>query len=426
VGNRIETSRCRLQEYGNTLKIQSTLLLISLALCINPAALAQDDQWTPVTGADTLREFMSGLTAERELAGGEVARGEYAADGTGVLHEWGASFPRTWEVRGEDQLCVSAARESGCYLLEESNTDRTLYRVKGVSTGKYHEFRVTNRRAIATGSSAEVGSGGGAASASAAEIAAELSNPNTPLGTLNTNFDYTTFDGDLPGANDQSAFRVTFQPSLPYPLGGGTNFFVRPAIPVIFKQPVPEAGGGFDTHSQGVDLGDIGFDASFGFSFKRDNGLNVVIAGTAGSLPTATNDALGLDQWLLGPELGGFIVRKWGVVGIIASHQWDVAGDDDFSTSVTAGQYVYVFNLKGGWQITGSPTWSYNHKADSDSAWTLPLGIGIAKTAIINGRPWKFSAQYWNYVKSPDPFGPEHLIRFTVGPVVKLPWKGRQ
>jgi len=56
----------------------------------------------------------------------------------------------------------------------------------------------------------------------------------------------------------------------------------------------------------------------------------------------------------------------------------------------------------------------------------LPLGIGIAKTAIINGRPWKFSAQYWNYIKSPDPFGPEHLIRFTVGPVVKLPWKGRQ
>ena len=27
-------------------------------------------------------------------------------------------------------------------------------------------------------------------------------------------------------------------------------------------------------------------------------------------------------------------------------------------------------------------------------------------------------------IKSPDSFGPEHQIRFIVGPVVKLPWKG--
>ncbi len=43
-------------------------------------------------------------------------------------------------------------------------------------------------------------------------------------------------------------------------------------------------------------------------------------------------------------------------------------------------------------------------------------------TAVIRGRPWKFSLQYWNYVVSPDVFGPNHQIRISVSPVVQLPW----
>jgi len=36
--------------------------------------------------------------------------------------------------------------------------------------------------------------------ASAAELAKELANPNTVLGTMNFNFDYMHYQGDLPGA----------------------------------------------------------------------------------------------------------------------------------------------------------------------------------------------------------------------------------
>ena len=385
---------------------------------------AQNDGWEPVTGTDTLREFMSGLVAERKLPGGVVSRAEYKADGTGVLYSWGGQFSRTWEIRGEDQLCFTTdQRDFGCYELERSTSDSSLYRVRGVATGKVYEFTDAEGVATVKGAPDEVGSRGGAAAPSAAEIAAELSNPNTALGTLNTNFDFIKYQGSGPGAGDQSATKITFQPSLPYPLGGGTNFFVRPAFPIIVDQPVSAVDGFED---KGVEFGDIGYDASFGFSFPREGGVNVLIAGLAGSIPTATDDALGSDQWLLGPELGGAMVRKWGAVGLLASHQWDVAGDDSFDTSITAGQYFYTYNLKGGWQISGSPTWSYNHNAPSDDAWTIPLAVGIAKTAILGGRPWKMSLQYWNFVEQSDDFGPEHQIRFTIGPVVKLPWKGRQ
>jgi hypothetical protein len=78
---------------------------------------------------------------------------------------------------------------------------------------------------------------GGLGSPSADEIAAQLSNPNTTLGSMNMLFDYVAYDGDLRKASRQSAWRGAFQPSLPYPLSGTTNLFVRPLIPCPATDP---------------------------------------------------------------------------------------------------------------------------------------------------------------------------------------------
>jgi len=94
---------------------------------------------------------------------------------------------------------------------------------------------------------------GGPGSPFAEDIANELANPNTSLGTMNFNFDYIKFKGDLPGASSQWAKRITFQPSLPYKLSETSNLFVRPAIPLILKLDVPDSNGNFD--SKGADLG---------------------------------------------------------------------------------------------------------------------------------------------------------------------------
>ena len=140
--------------------------------------------------------------------------------------------------------------------------------------------------------------------------------------------------------------------------------------------------------------------------------------------PTATRQELGLDQWLLGPELLFALVKKWGVVALLASHLWDIAGDDSSDTSLTSGQYIYSIFLKDGWSITAQPPFSYNHEAPSDDAFSFALGIGVGKTAIFRGRPWKLSAQYWHFVTGPETFGASDQIRITIGPVVNLPWGG--
>jgi hypothetical protein len=397
------------------LVLRNSVLLLLLSISV--AQPAHADNWVEFTGAEVLQEFVSDTSAEIELRPGVTAVGQYNADGTAVITAWAETFDRTWEVVGEDQVCYTALDETNCFTFEQNLDVPGEYRARNVETGDLIVFHVSETEAAVASRVTEVGSEGGLGSPSAAEVAAELSNPNSNMGTLTMLFNYVEFDGEFPGAGDQSGLQMIFQPSLPYALSDVTNLFVRPAIPVIIRQDVPTSSG--EWVSEGVDLGDIAFDASV---FTSTPTGVVYGGGLVGSIPTATNDALGLDQWLLGPELIGVLIREWGVVGGLISHQWDVAGDSSFDTSITAGQLFYVYMLKDGWQLTGSPLFSYDHEASSGNQWTFPLAIGLGKTTIINGRPWQFGAEFQYYIESPDIFGPDWQIQFSISPVVSLPW----
>lgn len=251
---------------------------------------------------------------------------------------------------------------------------------------------------------------------SADEIAKQLANPNTTLGSLSFNLDHIAYEGSLPGADSQNGWNLAFQPSLPYKINESMNLFMRPLIPLVIDRPVP-VNNTFE--SREWELGDISFDTAVGKTFP--NGM-ILVGGVVGTLPTATDDALGLDQWLLGPEFLVAKVGAWGAVGVLVTHQWDIAGEDSFDTSISGGQYFFTYNLKNAWQIQASPTFSYNHNAASGQELTFPLGIGVSKTVVLGKTPWKFQLQYWNYIEKPDAFGPDYQIRFTVTPVVPLPW----
>ena len=129
----------------------STRILLSALLVAFTAMTAQANEWIPVTGAEALKDYMSGMKAERTLANGEISRREYHPDGTGTLHAWGASIPRTWKIEGDDQICVSAERKVNCYRLERNSDNPNLYRALDVETGKIAEFEVTNGKTIVKG-----------------------------------------------------------------------------------------------------------------------------------------------------------------------------------------------------------------------------------------------------------------------------------
>jgi len=397
---------------GNKSKL-AWLLIIAASTVANAQT---DDVWQPVKGADKLTDLFSNTVLTSELGGGSMAVARYDADGTGELKAWNDTFEREWKVDGDDLVCIKIDRRFQCWRIEMNTEKPNEYRGIKIETGEVVIFTVTGQE---TEPVAGIGtSSGGAAEPSAEEMAQKLSNPTNPIMTIGNNFDYVTFQGDLPGAGEESSFRYVFQTVFPYKLADGKGtVFLRPAIPIFFNESVPDGLGGFS--SEGTDLGDIGFDLSYGQTNK--NGW-LYGGGVVGTLPTATNDQLGKDKWALGPELLFGKVGKWGAVVGLFTHQWDVAGSGNAKINSSAFTYVYAFSLGGGWQIAAAPIISYDHEATSGNKLSLPLGIGIAKTSVIKGRPWKFQLQYWNYVETNDAFGPEHLVRLSISPVISAPW----
>ena len=368
---------------------------------------------------------MNDTVIEGGLAGKARLIGQYCADGSGRIKAWGENFPRSWEIT-EDQLCIQATDRTGCFSIEKDTDEANQYRVVDPDSTEVWLFSVLDRKADfcqqqqTTPKQTSAVAAGGNVGPTAEEIANKLANPTSAVSSLGNSLDYTKYKGDLPGAGGQSGWSYLFQAGFPFPQESGANILFRPAIPVVIDRPVPTATG-FD--SVGVELGDIGFDLAYGKT--SDSGL-ITLAGVVGTISTATEDRVGGNQWLLGPEAVLGVAKKWGVVGALLSHSVDVGGSNKADTKITGGSYFYAFSLGGGLQLASGPNFSYNHNAPSGDEWTFPLGIGLAKTQIIKGRPWKMHLQYWNYIESPDAFGPKHLLRFTIAPVVSLPWTNKE
>lgn len=258
---------------------------------------------------------------------------------------------------------------------------------------------------------------------SAEAAAKELANPASSMASLDLNFQYYEYTGDLPNSDDQNSTSILFQPILPFPIGDkGRNIILRPAIPLFFDQPIfNEKKADFDDLDS--NMGDIGFDCVFAGTEMKDkhNGYLWGI-GAAGTFPTATDDSIAGDQWRLGPEVFGGIIRKWGLVGVLVSNQWNVAGSNDDSFSTMTAQYFYAYGLGNGWQITSDPIITCDWNVNSEEAWSIPVGIGIAKTVKLGKKIWKFQFEVQKYVAQPDSFGPDWFFEFTITPVIKNPF----
>ena len=387
-----------------------TIALIILSVLIGADA-AQGNEWEPVIGTSALNKFMSGMKAERSLPNDTLSRGEYYSDGTGTLYSWGAAIPRSWTVKDSYRICVMTERVTNCYRIEKNSDNPNLFRARDAS-GIVTEFQVTDdSQVVVTGKPEDIDDKGGAATASAAELAAELSNPNSAVATLTFKNQFRWFDGDLPDAGDQSSYTLLFQPGLPFVLDSGDKFIWRPAIPLLVDQPVFEGSTGRFGGETG--LGDIAFDLAY--APKLSDSSLIFAYGIITSLPTATND-LGSGQWTLGPELLiGKLSPKW-VAGLFPSHQWDVTGWTENQINITSIQAFYTYLPGGGWSVGSGPTITYDWESEQ---WTVPLQVNTGKTVVWNGRPWKLSLEVNYYVEKADTFGPEWMVSLNIAPVVK-------
>jgi len=401
----------------NTLPRGCSLKILALALYALSSGIATAADWEPVDDPALLRELFSDTLIQTTLKDGVIAESTYNADGTGELRAWGDTFARTWEIKGNDQVCIGMEREVKCFNIEQ-NTDQTdTYRATDIASGEQVVLTATRADGkVVLDSKPDAKSDaptpeGGAAKPSADEIAASLANPNTPLASLNLKFQYRQFEGDLPGADDEIGTGLIFQPTLPFPLNGGDKIIFRPAIPLLIDQPVFDAASGeFDTESG---IGDIGYDLAY--APKSEDG-RLLAYGIVGTIPTATEDSLGTDRWTLGPEFFIGKVSKKYVLGALLTHQWDIAGSGDADISLTSFNLFYVLLPGGGWNVGTAPIMTYDNENDEA---TIPINLNAGKTVIWNGRPWKLGAEINYFIDAPDAFAQEWFIGFNISPVME-------
>jgi hypothetical protein len=390
------------------LALAAPTLLFALLLGSSGHAQA----WETIEDPEALAELFSDTRMEATLTGGVKAVARYDRNGTGVLEAWGDTFDRTWTVEGHDRVCIGIRKEPTCFRIERNVEQEGEYRALELDTGETLVFTVRpGEEAVELGAEAP---DGGAAKPSADEIAAKLANPNTPLASLTLKLQYRSYEGDLPDAGDQDGTTLLFQPSFPTPLPNGDLILFRPAIPFQLDQPIFDPLGlDFDTE---LGLGDIAFDLAYAHTTQSGT---LLAAGLISTLPTASEDALGADRYLLGPELLIGKLSKTYILGAFPNHQWDIGGSGDADINLTSIQLFGVYLPGGGWNVGTSPVLGFDHEGDE---WTIPLNFNFGRTVIWSGRPWKLGAEINYYVEQPDAFGPRWFFGLSVAPVIENPF----
>lgn len=272
------------------------------------------------------------------------------------------------------------------------------------------------------------------------EIAMELSNPVTTLATLNTEVEYRSYQGNLPGADNQSAYVYKFQPSIPIPLDNGKNILMRFTLPIYGNQPlyyadpannlqlpewrvrqladtIPTDKNFIEGHDH---LADVEFDIAYGG--VSENGF-ISMYGITTVWPSSADLSSGIDQFQIGPDVAFGKISPWGVLGARLNHVTNVSGDSGWDTNMTSLKVFFAYGLNNGWQLFSNPVIEYDWEAASDNKLFVPIGGGVSKTLKIGKTPLKLGFEMQYYVVTPDSIGPQWLLTFNITPVIRNPFR---
>jgi hypothetical protein len=234
--------------------------------------------------------------------------------------------------------------------------------------------------------------------ASDADLATQLANPVAALISvpIQGNIDF----GVGPGDGTRSVTNI--QPVIPFELSENWNLISRTILPVIDQDGIDLAGA-----TDGFGLGDTV--QSFFVSPKSSDpiwGLGPVFL-----LPTATDSALGSEQWGAGPT--GLVLRQSGhwTYGALANHLWSFAGDDaraDVNATFFQPFVSYITDSKTTFGLSLESTYDWD-----GGEWNVPLNFVVSQLLKIGDQPLQIFGGVRYYLDAPNG-GAEWGLRFGV------------
>lgn len=258
-------------------------------------------------------------------------------------------------------------------------------------------------------------------------VGAKLADPLSDLWSMQFNVQAPGFfDGDLNAGSPEVGGNLIIQPVMPISMYGSDEdewrYIVRPVIPVVFTQPIPE---GPDEFSFVGGLGDIQLQTALALPHTFTGLPKHLILGVGPALgfATATDKDLGSEQFSAGAALAlGWKTKQFTTV-IFPSYLWgyaDRSDRDESAPDVSQLQFLYSFivNLPQAWQIGMNPTITYNRVATNGNKWNVPIGLFAAKTIKLGRLPINIRAGLEYSVVSQDDFGKRAQFRFQITPVI--------
>jgi hypothetical protein len=114
-----------------------------VVVMLSAPALAQSSKdWVDIKNAKELRALYSNKTFRGKGPDGTPFVGHYRSDGKGILIVGGQRTPRTWEVKGNDQVCVTDEKATNCWRAQRHKKNSNEIVLQHVTAGWISQFTV--------------------------------------------------------------------------------------------------------------------------------------------------------------------------------------------------------------------------------------------------------------------------------------------
>jgi hypothetical protein len=226
--------------------------------------------------------------------------------------------------------------------------------------------------------------------------------PQNPVADLNSvSLQFNWYSGGGLGAETMS--KTKLQPVIPMAISDKWNVVSRTIVPIV---SMPAQNG---ERSKGI------VDIQEQIFFCPSNPKKIIWGvGPILSFPTATVSELTTGQFGIGPSAVLLVMPGKFVLSGVINNLFCFAGNDETTPLNNFFAQLFInYKLKKGWALMSAPAITANWEVETDQQWTVLVGMGISKIAMVGKQALSLSLQYYHNAVRPDNAGAD-LVRMQV------------